>query len=126
MATGTIPKYMDGEDTGWQDIAISSIMQANTGTLQYRRQGNFVEIRGSALLFKEAVTDAYAKVLNAQDSLPSSLRPGSNTIISGCTGVNYPAYAAVFANGNIAIYKPSYVQSITNTWPIAIYGIYSL
>lgn len=126
MASGTNPKYMDGTDSGWTDIEINtSILQANAGTLQYRKQGNLVEIRGQALLFKEAVSVAAAQILNAS-ALPSSIRPAQNTAIFGATGVNYPAYAGVFANGNIVIYKPSYMTSISNTWPISVHGIYSL
>jgi hypothetical protein len=125
MASGTIPKYMDGTDSGWVDIAVSSIMSANTGTLQYRKQGNLVEIVASSLLFKNEVTSAGAQVLNAS-ALPSGIRPSQNITAFGATGVNYPAYVGVFANGNIAIYKPSFLSSIAITWPISLHVIYSL
>lgn len=43
MASGSIPKYADGNDSGWIDLTDSAI----TGKLVYRKIGNVFQIKSS-------------------------------------------------------------------------------
>lgn len=47
MATGTVQKYMNGEDTGWQDIPLQNI---TGGPLRYRWIGNIFYLRNTAYI----------------------------------------------------------------------------
>ena len=47
MASGVIPKYMPGEDTGWKEIELQNI---TGGPLKYRWEGNFFYLRNTAYI----------------------------------------------------------------------------
>ena len=121
MATGTISKYSDGTDTGWTDITLNSDnMNTNEGTLKYRCIGNLVIVVGDSLKLKSAVTGTSAVVIG---NIPQGVRPQINTAAVG-GGRNYPLQCNTFANGNIAIYKPDYMQNIPTTLALYFFGAY--
>lgn len=120
MATKTISKYADGTDTDWNDITLNADnMNVEKGFLQYRCIGNLVIVVGDSLQFKSDVTGTSAVVIG---NIPVGLRPQSNTAAGG--GRNYPMQCNTFANGNIAIYKPDYMQSIPNTLLLYFFSAY--
>ena len=80
MATGTIPKYADGIDSGW--IAFDKGSNTYSGTVYYRKAGNIVYLRSDNL--KNITGDV------AFGYLPNAYKPVSDLYFSVFSG--YPAY----------------------------------
>lgn len=104
MATGSIPKYAAGEDSGWLSYAGSSAdPQVFSGTIYYRRIGNFVSISANNLKLINEIAAGGNKTLW---SLPVGYRPDHYVDFSLCSGrIDKPAVVIMNpTTGQIQIY----------------------
>lgn len=120
MAESKLQKYMDGVVGSWINIPMSSAMQS-TGTLRYRRIGSIVEVIGDNLQFSANITDASAQVIGTISN--TSDRPKVNTPCVGGARTQ-PMQCNAFSNGNLAIYKPTYLESISSTTLLYFHAMY--
>ena len=120
MASGTLQKCMDGVISDWKDISLSNEMRS-TGTLRYRRVGSIVEVIGDNLKFSADITDASAHVIGNISN--SDDRPKSNTPCVGGARTQ-PMQCNAFSNGNLAIYKPTYLDLISANSLLYFHALY--
>ena len=77
MATGILPKLMNGTDSGWQSYTNSDVF---TGTIYYRKVGVLFEIQAQRITVANAVNaGAYVSLM----TLPSAYRPAKE-IMPNC------------------------------------------
>lgn len=117
MASGTIPKYMDGTDTGWIEYkGVAGDGKTYNGSIFCRRQGNIVFVRGYNVNAKTAVSAGGAINLMTLDA---QFRPVDRTGTSAMTNTGtggirvFPVMA--FDNGYLYVYANNDVGFATNT-----------
>lgn len=103
MATGLIPKYMDGTDTGWKNLQEAS---AFTGTIKYRKCGNIFEITTHGWITISGQLSLGGSYWLAD--IPSEDRPGH--VVIGMVFVNdlpYPLILLKVESGAVRVYNGS-------------------
>ena len=115
MASGTIQKYTDGNDSGWKTVPKSSEM-SSTGYIYLRKIGNIVYLYIRGVKFSTNVTDSNAHTIG---TLESGYRP-THSNIDGWAGYDTvtPGIVTVKSSGLINFVKPADVA----TWSYTIYG----
>jgi len=110
MASTTIKKYMDGTDSGWQELTDATKF---TGKIYYRKIGNLVEISSNSLTLVDELTSASGITIA---TLPEGYRPAKlSVVVAGCT---YDlVYARYNTNGNIGIFKNRNSASLPTDYP---------
>lgn len=118
MATGKIPKYANGNDTGWKEYVNENIF---SGTIYYRKIGNIVNLVFEGLKLINESTSGNIDL----GSIPASagITPYKLTTFpvriytTGTT--NYTCAGTVFASGNqnafVRIYKDPSISTVPVT-----------
>jgi hypothetical protein len=89
-------------DTGWLTLTNSSVF---TGTIYYRKIGNFVEVTAGQLKLVTDLTDGAGRILA---TLPEGFRPQRNIFIfAGNPNINGIGMGTVATNGDIRFQKNS-------------------
>lgn len=82
MATGTIPKYADGTDTGWVSIVgNNNSSMLFTGTIKYRVIGELVNVVGAQIKLKTDMSSGSSR--NIAPGILTDYKPTSNANVIG-------------------------------------------
>lgn len=115
MATGTIRKFADGNDSGWitDDNITDKGYDPTIGHIYYRKIGNLVEVKGKIQLSSSATGSTAYKI----GALPSEYRPQKERV--SMVGVNaltnFDLQIGININGNILCYAGE-----GRTWPTEV------
>lgn len=100
MASGLIPKYADGTDTGWLEVpSLTSSDDGFTGTMYYRKVGNVVTVMAYRMHLKADLSISYRN-LCAANSVP---RP---KVITGAV-TRELGYMLLHDTGYLRYYRPN-------------------
>ena len=101
MATGTIKKFMDGIDSGWNNIPLQNI---TGGPLRYRWEGNIFYLRNTAYI---KLTSDLADGNSVQiGTIPSGKYP-SITVGYGYNDSNNKMFLVKLQSGRVEIRNSS-------------------
>lgn len=100
MASGVIPKYMDGTDSGWIDTEITFA----SGKLYYRRIGDVVELCGDGIRLQNSLDSGDSVVLG---TLPSEARPKDKRAFMTSNALAGYGFITISTEGVVALYNRS-------------------
>lgn len=112
MATGTIRKFADGNDSEWitDEYITDKGYDSTASHIHYRKIGNLVEVKGKIQLSSSTTgTNAYKIGV-----LPSEYRPKKEKVsmIGVNATIDFDLQMGININGNILCYAGQ-----GNTWP---------
>lgn len=109
MATGKIPCYMNGTDTGWQTrVGTSNNDEVFVGTIYYRNVGNIVAFSAYHLKLKNALSDAS---INIASGMFASLKPIDYVTFPAGNSAKFGQISVNPTSGSILFYRAG-----TETW----------
>ena len=107
MASGTINKYADGDDTGWIEMTNSDVF---TGSIYYRRIGSFVHVVFDTVKLKSALTGIQLALLS-NGSLPAPFK--TVTVMGGANDYKRFGMAQVNTSGGLTFYRYQNVPNVS-------------
>lgn len=112
MATGVIPKYADGTDTGWVSVVgDNDASMLFTGTIKYRVVGEIVNVVGAQIRLKTDFTSGTSRAIAPY--ILAGYKPASNVSI---WGGNSDKQTQITLNnaGSILIYRGGLTWTTTD------------
>ena len=97
MAEGITPKYMDGVDSGWQELTDTTKFSRS---IYYRKIGKLVQVIVDGISFVSPVTSSFYAIA----ALPSGYRPSKLQYASASGDFDYPALMSLSTNGTLGLY----------------------
>lgn len=119
MATGTIPKYADGTDTGFQEIT----SDAFSGTIRYRVIGKMVEVTCYGLTLTSALTTSNVSLVSGENS-PLANYPPIESKAFAAGNRDALGEAIIYTSGGIRFYKPTSVSEWSTSATIQFSAFY--
>lgn len=103
MASGIIPKYADGTDTGWVSVeGSSSSTYLYTGTIKYRAIGKIVNVVASGIHLTTAMTSGSYRTI--APGILSAYAPAEQAIVIGGNS-NVFTQISVSTSGSVNFYR---------------------
>lgn len=120
MASGFIPKYMDGNDSDWNDDTNISQKGYTDGTIYYRKIGKIVEVVGQVKASTKITGSSYVFGRLPEGFRPCTIPNVPSTAIRPTCSMGNPSYGVsigfISLNGDIQFYKPPDVTEWLTTW----------
>jgi len=115
-----------GTDSGWKTLSNKSVFvdsEGNTAYINYRKIGQWVEVRGWQLRLKTALTDSSIVLATLDREYAPT---GSYAFMYAGTGsfANSSTGMIVSSTGNIVFYKPAAIATWTTSMSINFGGMY--